>query len=95
MGEVFDLAIGNGLHECRLAATVVAAHAVALAALQVEACVVEEDLGAIPERELTIAQILAIFVLILLRIQRVCVCVRGRERVVASERVCPCFGHAL
>ena len=95
MGEVFDLAIGNGLHECRLAATVVAAHTVALAALQVEACVVEEDLGAIPERELAIAQILAIFVLILLMIQRVCVCVRGRERVVASERVCPCFGHAL
>mmetsp|Transcript_15787 Transcript_15787/g.37734 ORF Transcript_15787/g.37734 Transcript_15787/m.37734 type:complete len:676 (-) Transcript_15787:107-2134(-) len=63
--EVVDLPVGDGAHERRLAAAVVAAHTVAHAALQVEARVVEEDLGAVAERELAVAEVLALVVVVL------------------------------
>mmetsp|Transcript_42409 Transcript_42409/g.82956 ORF Transcript_42409/g.82956 Transcript_42409/m.82956 type:complete len:387 (-) Transcript_42409:1245-2405(-) len=64
-GEAVDLAVGDGTHQRRLAAAVVAAHAVALSALEMEARVVEQDLGSVPERELAVAQVLAVLVLVL------------------------------
>mmetsp|Transcript_9670 Transcript_9670/g.23948 ORF Transcript_9670/g.23948 Transcript_9670/m.23948 type:complete len:871 (-) Transcript_9670:317-2929(-) len=64
-GEPVNLAVGNRTHEGGLAAAVVAADAVALAALQVKARVVEKDLGTIAERELAVAKVLALLVLVL------------------------------
>mmetsp|Transcript_84261 Transcript_84261/g.123256 ORF Transcript_84261/g.123256 Transcript_84261/m.123256 type:complete len:632 (-) Transcript_84261:9-1904(-) len=66
--KVLHLAVGNGLHERRLAAAVVAAHAIALPTLQVEARVVEKNLGSVAERKLAVAKVLALLVLVLLRL---------------------------
>jgi hypothetical protein len=43
--EAVDLAVGDRTHECGLAAAVVAAQAVAVATLEVQPGVVEENLG--------------------------------------------------
>jgi hypothetical protein len=66
--EVLDLPIGDGAHERSLAASVVPAHTIPLAAFEMEARIVEENLGAVAQRELAVAQVLAVVVLVLLRL---------------------------
>mmetsp|Transcript_28813 Transcript_28813/g.85262 ORF Transcript_28813/g.85262 Transcript_28813/m.85262 type:complete len:363 (+) Transcript_28813:1693-2781(+) len=65
--EALHLAIGNCTHERRLASTVGATEAVALALLQAQARHVEQNLGAVRERKLAVAQVLARLIVLLQR----------------------------
>jgi hypothetical protein len=58
--EAVDLAVGDRAHERRLADAVGAAQAVAVAAQQAHRRVVEQDLGTVGQRELAVAQLLAL-----------------------------------
>ena len=68
LGEALDLLVVDGTHESRLARTVGAAQTVALATLQAQVGLVEQNLGTVGKREGAVAQILA---LLLIRLNRV------------------------
>uniref|UniRef100_A0A1J3GZS4 Uncharacterized protein n=2 Tax=Noccaea caerulescens TaxID=107243 RepID=A0A1J3GZS4_NOCCA len=61
--EAVQLAVGDGAHEGGLAGAVGAAQAVALAALQVQAGIVQQDLATVGQGELAVAQVLALLLL--------------------------------
>jgi hypothetical protein len=63
-GKPIDLAVGDGAHEGRLSGTVLTAETVAVATLETEGSGVEQDLGTISERELAVAKILALLLII-------------------------------
>mmetsp|Transcript_33469 Transcript_33469/g.52078 ORF Transcript_33469/g.52078 Transcript_33469/m.52078 type:complete len:211 (-) Transcript_33469:980-1612(-) len=63
--EVLNLSIGDGPHKSGLSTSVVSDNTVALSTLQVKAGVVQKDLSTISKRELAVAQVLTIIVLIL------------------------------
>mmetsp|Transcript_62955 Transcript_62955/g.148304 ORF Transcript_62955/g.148304 Transcript_62955/m.148304 type:complete len:665 (+) Transcript_62955:1475-3469(+) len=64
--ETLHLSVNNGLHQGGLSAAVGPAQAVSLAALHVEAGVGKEHHGAVAQRELHVAQVLPLLVLVLL-----------------------------
>jgi hypothetical protein len=63
-GETFDLSIGDSPHESRLSGTVLAAKTVTVTALEAKIGSVEQDLGTIGERELTVAKVFALFLVL-------------------------------
>lgn len=63
-GETFNLAIGDGAHEGRLSGTVLTAETVAVATLEAEGSGVEQDLGTISERELAVAKIFTLLLVL-------------------------------
>ena len=62
--ESFHLAVCDGAHEGRLSGTVLAAETVTVATLETEGGSVEKNLGTISERELAIAQIFALLLVL-------------------------------
>lgn len=65
-GKDLDLAVGGSAHKGGLACTVLAAKTVVVATLEMEGSRVEQDLGTVGERELVVAQILALLTTITL-----------------------------
>mmetsp|Transcript_71171 Transcript_71171/g.197071 ORF Transcript_71171/g.197071 Transcript_71171/m.197071 type:complete len:1167 (-) Transcript_71171:43-3543(-) len=65
-GQALDLAAGDGAQQRRLAAVVAAQQAVAGTALQLELRVVQQDARAVSEREVDVAQVLQVGVVLLL-----------------------------
>ncbi|SPQ23864.1 1521e1a3-eedc-455a-b5da-4054f20718a4 [Thermothielavioides terrestris] len=65
LGEALDLLVVDGAHQGGLAGAVGAAQTVALATLEAEVGLVEQNLGTVGEREGAVAQILALLLVIL------------------------------
>ncbi|ROW16830.1 hypothetical protein VPNG_01505 [Cytospora leucostoma] len=66
LGETLDLLVVDGTHEGGLSGTVGAAKTVASATLEAETGAVEQNLGTIGERELTLAEVRGLVVLVFL-----------------------------
>lgn len=64
--EAVNLVVGDGAEERRLARGLGRHDAVALAALEVEAGVVEEDAGPVRQGELAVAEVLALLLVVVL-----------------------------
>lgn len=82
--ETLDLAVGDGAHEGRLSGTVLTAQTVAVATLETESGGVEKDLGTVGKRELAVAQILALL-LVLKSLTLVKVLSGGTNNPLASD----------
>jgi hypothetical protein len=64
--EALDLAVGNGAHQGRLSGTVLATETIAVTVFKTEIGGVEHNLGtAVGERELSVAEVLALFCIII------------------------------
>ncbi|KUI57464.1 hypothetical protein VP1G_10889 [Cytospora mali] len=66
LGETLDLLVVDGTHEGGLSGTVGAAETIASATLKAETGAVEKNLGTVGERELTLAEVLVLVILIFL-----------------------------
>mmetsp|Transcript_12266 Transcript_12266/g.38717 ORF Transcript_12266/g.38717 Transcript_12266/m.38717 type:complete len:879 (-) Transcript_12266:150-2786(-) len=92
VGEALDLALGDRAHQRRLAAVVLAEQAVTVATLEPHLRVEEKDFSAVRERELAVAQLLRVVLLLLGRV----VDARVRLALVADRRgrhLCRCAVH--